>query len=312
MLTDLVYTGGGLDRAADARRDEDWVIGRLHARGTLVLPVWRNRNLVVPAADADGAPSALTITGPHARGLLQIASEVVLLGIDGDTTYFAADLSEHDAPDLTPIMGRGVFEDLRTMGALLAQSDASLLAYARGMLYWHRRNRFCGDCGSATRPRQGGHLRECTNGDCERQLFPDTNPAIIVLVTRPGPDGGACLLARQTRWPRGMYSTLAGFVDIGESLEEAVVREVAEEAGIRVAEVRYRGSQPWPFPSSLMVGFRAAAATVRLRFDAEELEDARWFTRGQIARFDDHGLRLPRADSIARALVEEWLAEADG
>lgn len=155
-------------------------------------------------------------------------------------------------------------------------------------------------------------MRLCADRRCGREHFPRTDPAVIMLVTRPGPDGGACLMGRQKSWPEGMYSTLAGFVDPGESLEEAVAREVQEEAGITVTGVTYMASQPWPFPSSLMLGFRARAASVDIHVNPDELDDARWFTKGQIARFGELGLSLPRQVSIARWLVDQWLAEEDG
>ncbi len=253
--------------------------------------------------------SALTITGPHARGMLQIADTVALLGINGAHAFFAADLSAHEGPVLSPMVGRGEFVDLRSVGALMEAQEAALLAYARGMIHWHQRQRYCGDCGTPTDSRNGGHLRRCANPDCGRDHFPRTDPAVIMLVTRPGPEGGACLLGRQSRWPEGMVSTLAGFVDPGESLEEAVVREVGEETGVVVTDVAYQASQPWPFPSSLMLGFRARAETVKITLNRDELEDAGWFTRAQIGDFEATGRRLPRPDSIARWLIEGWLAE---
>jgi NAD+ diphosphatase len=195
--------------------------------------------------------------------------------------------------------------------------QGAMLAYARGLIHWHRRHRFCGRCGSPTQSRHGGHMRLCTNAECGREHFPRTDPAVIMLVTRPGldggpdggPDGGAVLMGRQKSWTEGMYSTLAGFVDPGESLEEAVAREVHEEAGIAVADVTYMASQPWPFPSSLMLGFRARATSMEIHINRDELDDARWFTRDQIARFGEAGLSLPRQVSIARWLIDQWLAE---
>ena len=155
--------------------------------------------------------------------------------------------------------------------------EAALLAYARGLMYWHRRHRFCGVCGAATDSRGGGHVRRCRNADEPHEHFPRTDPAVIMLVTHDDLEGRgpAALLGRQSRWPDGMYSTLAGFVEPGESLEEAVAREVREETGVAVADVRYQASQPWPFPSSLMLGFRARAVTTGIDVDQRELQDAR-------------------------------------
>jgi NAD+ diphosphatase len=282
-----------------------------------VVPFWRDHNLFLaggPAANAARRP--LAIAGETAAAAVRAAAEVVMLGVDSDdTAWFAADLTDWEANALAALGEGAELAELRRMSPLLATAEAALLAYARGMLQWHRRHRFCGVCGGPTTSRHGGHLRVCDGAACGADHFPRTDPAVIMLVTRPGGDGGACLLGRQARWPAGMFSTLAGFVEPGESLEEAVAREVGEETGVRVDRIRYRGSQPWPFPSSLMLGFRAeAAADAEIALDDEELEDARWFTRGDLARFGERGLRLPRADSIARALIEEWIAayESEG
>jgi len=171
--------------------------------------------------------------------------------------------------------------------------------------HWHSRHRFCGVCGAPTVAQTAGHTRLCTNPDCATVHFPRTDPATIMLVT----DGDRCLLGRQKVWIPGMYSTLAGFVEPGESLEQAVAREVREESGIEVDAVRYHSSQPWPFPASLMLGFHAVARSRDLVIDPEELEDGRWFTAREVRNFAALGLSLPRPDSIARRLVESWLAE---
>jgi NAD+ diphosphatase len=167
------------------------------------------------------------------------------------------------------------------------------------MLLWRERNRYCGRCGSLTMPIQGGHVLECTDPTCVTQLFPRIDPAVIVLIT----DGERTLLGRQAAWPAGRYSTIAGFVEPGESLEDAVVREVREETGIEVASVDYHSSQPWPFPSSLMLGFTAFAATTAIDLADQELEDARWLTREQIAAGE---VALPIIHSISFRLIEDW------
>ena len=305
MLGTLFYAGGLVDRASSLRHDQAWVARRLADPAARVLPVWRNHNLV----DGADAPGAVTLRGSAAAALVEMADHVSLLGLDGDVAYFAADVSSHDAPGLASLVGGGEFVDLRRTGPVMDRRDGNLLAHARGLMYWHRHNGFCGNCGRRTESRNGGAMRRCTG--CGREQFPRTDPAVIMLVTRPGADGGACLLARSARFLEGMYSTLAGFVDQGESLEEAVSREVMEEAGVAVTDVRYQASQPWPFPASLMLGFRAQATSFDIRLD-DELDDARWFSRADIAGFRGQGLRLPRRDSIARWLVETWLAETPG
>ena len=214
--------------------------------------------------------------------------------------------------------GKGAFIDLRRCGSLLEREDASLLAYARGMMHWHRCHRFCGVCGRPTASRQGGHVRACDNPDGPHLTFPRTDPAVIMVVSHDGLDGQppSCLLGRQKAWPMGTYSSLAGFVEPGESLEEAVAREVFEETGVSVTDVTYRASQPWPFPSSIMLGFRARALTTEIHLDPDELDDARWFTVAQVRQFGEWGKvaegeqAMSRKDSIARWLIEDWLAEA--
>ncbi len=195
------------------------------------------------------------------------------------------------------------------MVTLLAADEAALLAYARSIIYWHRRHRFCGICGSPTTGSQGGHLRVCADPACAAQQFPRTDPVVLMLVTRSLNGSSQCLLARQRHWMPGLVSALAGFVEPGETLEEAVRREVREETGLEIDAVQYCGSQPWPFPSSLMLGFRAEARNwPELKVDGDELEDARWFHRDEVAAIRSLGLRLPFRGTIARALIEAWLA----
>ncbi len=294
------YAANGLDRAAHRRREPEWLAARLAHPETLFVPVWRGQNLV--ASVAEGAPTATLVSR---EALVSIEGESVLLGLREERAYFALDLSQHEAP-LEAIRAEGPIEftDLRRVGPLLARPDGALLAYARGILHWHGRHRFCGVCGSPTRSEEGGHLRRCVKAECNAAHFPRTDPAVIMLVT----DGDRALLGRQKVWAKGQHSTLAGFVEPGESLEEAVAREVREETGIMVDEVMYHSSQPWPFPASIMLGFTARAVATELEVDPGELEAARWFDRAFIlGHAEDDSFRLPRRDSIARRLIEDWL-----
>ena len=171
------------------------------------------------------------------------------------------------------------------------------------MDHWHRVHAYCGSCGSATESSESGHMRVCTNEECARRHFPRTDPAIIVLVE----SGDSCLLGRKKEWPDRRYSTLAGFVEPGETPEQAVWREVFEETGTRVESVKYLGAQPWPFPGSLMLGFHARAPKGIISLMDDELQDARWFSRAEIAEWvPDHRLRLPTRISIAYRLLSSW------
>ena len=293
------FAANPLDRMVDKRRNQEWLAAQLTAPSTRFVPVWRMQNLFVDAASAEAR--LLTI---HELPQSLALDAVTLLGSYEDTVYFAVDV-EQDVAETPPqwATALGAFRDLRIVGVAIEPRIGALLAYARAMIYWQRRHRFCGDCGHPTHSTEGGFVRTCTNSDCGKQIFPRTDPAIIVLVQ----SGDRCLLARQASWPPGRYSILAGFVEPGESLEDAVKREVREEAGIEVDEIYYQSSQPWPFPSSLMVGFMATATTTAFNLIDNELEDARWLTRAQIAEEVSAGkLKLPPALSISRRLIESW------
>ena len=222
--------------------------------------------------------------------------DLLLLGwFQGSRTV----LVDVDAARSPPEVGNARFEELRPLSATLAEHEASLLAYARALIYWRQRHRFCGLCASAMRAARAGHAMLCSNADCAQEVFPRLDPAIIVLVT----DQDRALLGRQASWPPGRYSTIAGFVEPGESLEDAVAREVMEETGVPITDARYESSQPWPFPSSLMLGFYAIAQHGAIACHDAELEDARWFTRADIASGTP---LLPPPTSISYRLIETW------
>lgn len=228
-----------------------------------------------------------------------------------DAPVFALDISGIEDPSAVDWNKHGAtataeFLDLRQVAALLPPSDGNVLAYARAMATWHRNHSHCGRCGAATTIESSGHLRRCPN--CTFEIFPRTDPAVIMMVH----DGGdRCLLGRQASWPEGIYSTLAGFVEPGESLEMAVAREVLEESGVVVTKVDYHSSQPWPFPTSIMLGFQAEAeyGPTNTAHD-DELEDARWFSAKELRTLVDRKeVRLPSPMSISRRLVDHWLEE---
>lgn len=308
----LHYGGAFLDRAADRRFDPVWLETAANHARSLFMPVWRSRNRF------EGERAAV-LPARTGTALLAIADEVVFLGMVEGRALFALDLSSREAEALEAWLPAGSWQDLRRMGPLLSRREAAWCAYARGMLHWHRAHRHCGFCGARTASERGGHVRVCTHQGCQRQVHPRADPAVIMLVERPATAAvpARCLLASHQRLPGPVYTTLAGFVEPGEQLEDTVMREVAEETGVDVAGVRYFGSQPWPFPAQLMVGFHAVAASTEIRIDAEEIRDARWFTAEEIraaGEWDDETatLQLPRSDSIARQLIADWLQRVDG
>ena len=304
-----IYAAGPLDRADDRRLDEAWLAARLEDPETRLVALWRSRNLVSldpgEAARANGL-EAVWIARSGAATILAEAGDQVFLGLREKRAYIALDLSHLPEETAEALVGPArSFRDLREVGPLLPPDEASVLAYARGLLHWHRRHRFCGLCGQPTVSAQAGHIRRCTSAVCETSHFPRTDPAVIMLIH----DGAErCVLGRQKIWPPGMHSTLAGFVETGESLEDAVAREIEEEVGLTLTDIVYHSSQPWPFPASIMLGFQARTAHAALKVDPRELESARWFTREELlASSEDESFRLPRRDSIARRLVDEWL-----
>jgi NAD+ diphosphatase len=288
-------TGSPLDRAGTSRADPAWATHHLTHPASLFLPVWRGRNLM--RAEGPGAQAAVKLRHAAVAPLLANASWA-LMGLLEGAAVFALDLSALDAPLLDVEGGR--FQDLRRVGGAVAGHDAALMAHARGLMHWRTRNRFCGVCGAACVPSQAGHVLVCQG--CGAHHFPRTDPAVIMLVTH----GERALLGHPAGFrDMRVFTTLAGFVEPGESLEEAVAREVLEESGIRVVRPRYHSSQPWPFPGSIMLGFHAEAENEDITIDPHEIREAKWFTREE-ARAQE-GFILPPDFSIARRLINEWM-----
>lgn len=255
------------------------------------MPVWGNRCL------ATGEPlnSVLLRYADVAEHIVE--DDVIFLGLFRDRPAFSFHI---DRAVPQPFSEFGEFHDLRYLGNELPVDEANLAAHARALVIWHGLQKFCGICGSPSRAESGGNSRSCVNSDCGVTIFPRVDPAIIVLVS----NGRRCLLGRQEGWPEGRFSTIAGFVEPGESLEDAVRREVHEETNIDVHDVRYHSSQPWPFPSALMLGFTAQATTGDIELNDGELQDAGWFTRKELRSGYP---KLPYRLSIARRLVDDWL-----
>jgi len=291
------FSSALLERRSEARVEALWRDQALADPDTRFLLSRGTQNLV------GGEPPDSIAYLPGSHPLVRHADPEgwILLGWlrEARVVLFEADPPDGQLPPGTRL------EELRPLLALLGEEEASVLACARALQVWRSRHRHCGSCGAPTRARSAGHVLVCTSSECGAEFFPRIDPAVIVLVS----DGGHALLGRQAQWPPGRYSCLAGFVEPGESLEDTVAREVFEESGVRVRRVRYFGSQAWPFPSSLMLGFSAEATRGPLVLD-DELEDARWFTPAELAVPDS--ARLPPRHTIARRLIEDWYRAATG
>lgn len=247
------------------------------------------------------------LSAEDVAGCLDLRAEALLLGTDAEKTYFAISskmMASESGPCLESL---GRFEKLRQFSAVLPPHLASLLGYARCAAEWNTRVNYCAFCAAPTRRMMGSLAQVCTNPDCRREYYPRVDPAVIVLVYHED----SCLLGRQLAWRPKVYSALSGYVEPGESVEDAVLREILEETGIRVTDVRYRSSQPWPFSGSLMLGFFARAENTDIRMDEQELEDARWFSRQELPDLLERGvIALPGEEAIAWHLFMEWYKSA--
>jgi len=293
-----------LDRIAERRDEPDWVAAQARSAEARYL-------LLDPAGEAfmRRDHDALRWLDANERNLLLGALPASLLGMANQRPHFMLALGDASQVDALEAALDARRMNLRAAGLLLPADEAGLFAYAKGLSHWQRETRHCTHCGTALQLVGAGHRAQCTNPHCGRLHFPRTDAAVIMLVEHDG----ACLLGRQGSWPPGRYSTLAGFVEPGESLEDAVRREVAEEAGVIVDEVRYHSSQPWPMPASLMVGFLATATSRRITRRDNELEDARWFTPQQIVDGLGDGSFLPSPPlSVSYRLLAYWLQQRAG
>ena len=291
------YASSETKRLSEFRRDSGWIEAKLVSPQSYFLPIWQSHNFLNTKTSP---PTPVLI--PTTSKLLSRCEEPIFLGLRNNNAYFTANVISCEKLHFTEF---GAFCDLREIGPVLPGEDAALLAYARAMTTWQSRHKFCGRCGSPNVTKEAGHVLACTNSDCGFLNFPRTDPAVIMLI-HDGHD--RCILGRQKSWRPGQFSVLAGFVEPGESLEDAVAREIFEEVGIGIDEIEYHSSQPWPFPSSIMLGFRGRAAEANLTVDTFELETARWFNRDEILSCPENNeFRLPRVDSISRRLIEDWV-----
>jgi NAD+ diphosphatase len=303
----IPFTGSSLDRASHRRTDAAWVAAQRNHPRTLIHPMWRLQPFLT---GGDDKPLEAAFFAPGlCDALANPGAACIFLGLDEDRAVFVLDISAADDPERTgPLAGLGRFRELRGAAALLSNRDVAVLGQAKSLIDWHQRHGFCPRCGSPTELMDAGYRRLCRS--CGAEHFPRTDPVAIMLATL----GGRCLVGRGHHFQPGMYSALAGFIEPGETLEEAVRREIFEEAGLRTGNVRYVATQPWPFPSSLMIGCFAEALDGEIRIDGAELADARWLDRATaralLAGEEIDGMRVPPPIAIAHHLIKAWAEEA--
>ena len=307
MALDLflnTFAGNPLDRASYHRVDAEWLARQLASDDTLAVVLWNGRPLVETAAS--GKLQLAYVPAKLADELSTGGERLLFLGLWKETAVFALDLEGQADPTASSLQGLGRFEDLRSIALDLPPTEAAIASTAKGVFEWRRRHRRCAVCGEPTRAADGGWKRVCEA--CEAEHFPRTDPVVIMLPYH----GERCMLGRQESWPPGMFSALAGFLEPGEAIEEACARELEEEAGLHAVRVRYHSSQPWPYPSSLMIGLLAEVEDEEGRPDQPELSEVRWFTReearallaGQI-----EGVFCPPPSAIAHQLIRAWAEE---
>ena len=300
------YAGNPLDRRSELRIQPDHLAELWAAPDCRVLAFWNGQPLT---AERDGGLVLPALETGLASEAAMGAGDPVFLGLDGEAAVWAIELTGDADPAQGPLQGRGEFVDLRMAGGRLSSGDAGVAATARALFEWRRRHRFCSVCGHPSEQAEAGWKRICPN--CKAEHFPRTDPVTIMLPTF----GEHCLLGRQAVWPKGRFSTLAGFMEPGESIEAACAREVKEEAGLEVVQVRYHSSQPWPFPTNLMIGLIAEVSDQDARPDQTELEEVRWFHRDELRAVlagstagwgDSEGVGVPPPFAIAHQLMKAW------
>ena len=300
-MTPHIFAGNPLDRGEAERRDESWIADRARQADSRFLPM-HNLNVLV----STGEPTALAWLDYDEFADLDADSEPVFLGLRDGRAHFVVDVSGAAGARGLAADGERRFEDCRSAAECMGfDPQTGMIAQARAQLDWHNRHGHCSVCGEPTAMWRGGQVRRCPS--CRAEHFPRTDPVVITLVT----DGDRCLLgqSRGRLQQMKMYSALAGFMDQGENIEEAVAREIMEEAGIAVKNVRYHSSQPWPFPSSLMIGCHAEAATTEIDMDPEEMTDVRWFDRAEVLlalEGKSDVLAVPSPIAIAHHLIKAW------
>lgn len=306
----IPFTGNPLNRASEKRVDTAWVAAKLRDPSSLILPMWKLQPFLI--GNGKGPLEAGFLRPGLCEQLAAQDAPRILLGLEGERALFAIDISAaRDPANEGALAGLGQFMEMRgaAMTAGLPEKDVAILGQAKALIDWHGRHGFCPRCGHPTTIADAGYKRVCPN--CNAEHFPRTDPVVIMLATISDPKlGDACLVGRGKQFPPGFYSALAGFIEPGETIEEAVAREIHEEAGVRVKNVTYFTTQPWPFPSSLMIGCYADAESRDIVIDQNELADAIWLekskARAMIGGEAIDGIRMPPSVAIAHHLIRNW------
>ena len=301
----IPFAGNPLNRASERRLEANWIESRLHDPSTLIFPMWRLEPFLL-GPENSAPPIQLGLLKPGLTDVLAAdGAPCIFLGLDGDRAVFALDISAAENPATAgPLAGLGFFRDARAAGQMVSIKEAAIIAQAKALIDWHQRHGFCPKCGAPTRLMDAGYRRLCDK--CNSEHFPRVDPVVIMLAI----DGDACLVGRGKLFPQGMFSALAGFIEPGETIEEAVRRELMEEASVKVGEVSYWATQPWPFPSSLMIGCFAKATSREVKVDQSELAEVRWIER-KVARELIEGKRVdgimvPPPIAIAHHLIKAF------
>ena len=301
----IPFAGNPLNRASEKRLEANWIESRLHDSSSLIFPMWRLEPFL-SGPENSAPPIQLGLLKPGLTDALAAdGAACIFLGLDGDRAVFAIDISAAENPAKEgPLAGLGFFRDARAAGQMVSIKDSAIIAQAKALIDWHQRHGFCPKCGAPTRLMDAGYRRLCDK--CNSEHFPRVDPVVIMLAT----DGDACLVGRGKLFPQGMFSALAGFIEPGETIEEAVRRELMEEASVKVGEVSYWATQPWPFPSSLMIGCFAKATSRDVKVDQSELAEVRWIER-KVARELIEGKRVdgimvPPPIAIAHHLIKAF------
>jgi NAD+ diphosphatase len=307
----IPFSGSPLNRASEKRTNPDWIQAKLRDPSSLVFPLWRLQPFLFGSQKLPAPTKLGLLASGTAESLAGLDAPCIFLGLDGETAVFALDVSAATNPsDEAPLAGVGYFCDARTAAQLVSIKDAAIIAQAKALIDWHQRHGFCPRCGAPTRIMDAGYRRLCSN--CNSEHFPRVDPVVIMLAT----NGDACLIGRGKQFPQGMFSALAGFMEPGETIEEAVQRELMEEASVKVSDVTYYATQPWPFPSSLMIGCFAKAESREAKVDDNELAEVRWLersiARAVIAGERVEGIRLPPPIAIAHHLIKTWAFQDGG